>query len=153
MPQIRAVCRRRPGTSAHEISINVRNTQTVEYYVRQINNDGEAMTWKCDSCGFDNSDEYSIRCACGNERQENKISANVSGKRPLFWVGEILSAGGLIFCMMGYAMVASFSVAAPERRAHWESMAWLYVGGIAVCSILMVVFAVAIFRFSTKKTS
>jgi hypothetical protein len=111
------------------------------------------MSWKCDSCGFDNPDEYSIRCSCGNERQENAISTKVSGKRPMYWVGEVLSVGGLIYCMMGYAMVASFSVAAPERKAYWESLAWLYVSGLTVCSILMIVFAVAIFRCGTKKAS
>jgi hypothetical protein len=117
-------------------------------------NGGEIMSWKCELCGADNPGESSIRCACGYERQENEISSkNYSGKKVLFWIGEILSVCGAIYCMMGYAMVASFSVAAPQQKDHWESMAWLYVGGIAVCSILMVVFAVAIFWFGTKKAN
>jgi len=110
------------------------------------------MPWKCDSCGSVNPDESYIRCVCGSERPDIEISTNnYSGKKALFWVGEILSVGGALYCVMGYAMVASFSVAAPEGKAHWESMGWLYIGGIAACSILMAVFAIAIFRFGTKK--
>jgi hypothetical protein len=52
----------------------------------------------------------------------------------------------------GYAMVASFSVASPEQKEHWESKAWLYIGGVITCSVLMLVFAIAIFRLNTKKT-
>jgi hypothetical protein len=111
------------------------------------------MAWKFDACGSDNPDESSIRCVCGYERHANDIlSKNYSGKRALFWVGEIFSVGGTIYCMMGYAMVASFSVAAPERKAHWELTAWLYIGGSIACSLLMIVFAVAIFRLGTKKS-
>jgi ABC-type branched-subunit amino acid transport system permease subunit len=53
--------------------------------------------------------------------------------------------GGL-YCFLGYTMVASFSVAAPERKAHWELMAWLYVAGMAVCSLLAVILTMIIFR-------
>jgi len=117
----------------------------------RLKNDGEEMSWKCDACGSDNPDESSIRCVCGYERQDIETSTkNYSGKKALFWVGEILSVCGAIYCMMGYAMVASFSVAAPEGKAHWESMGRLYIGGIAMCVILMLVFAIAIFKFGNK---
>jgi len=48
-------------------------------------------------------------------------------------------------------MVASFSVAAPERKSHWEIMAWLYLAGMAICSLLAILFVVSIIRKRLKK--
>ena len=48
-------------------------------------------------------------------------------------------------------MVASFSVATPEGKAHWELMACLYFAGMATCSLLAILFAVSIFRKRPKK--
>jgi len=54
---------------------------------------------------------------------------------------------------MGNVMVASFSVAAPEGKAHWEFMAWLYALGLKVSFILAIIFAVVLFRTRTKKAN
>jgi hypothetical protein len=67
------------------------------------------MAWKCDSCGSANPDESAIRCTCGYERQEIEISSkNSSVKRPLFWLGEILTICGALYCMMGMPWLHHF---------------------------------------------
>jgi len=101
------------------------------------------MSWKCAECGSENSDE-SMRCTCGQVRQIEEIKPKeTSRKKVICWIGAILSICGVFYCFLGYAMVASFSVAAPERKAHWESMAWLYVTGVTVCSLLTIGFIVS----------
>jgi len=74
-----------------------------------------------------------------------------SRKRFIPWIGTILSICVVFFCFLGYAMVASFSVAAPVEKAHWELMAWLYLTGMASCSLLAILFVVSIFRKRPKK--
>ena len=108
------------------------------------------MNWKCAACGSENSDE-SERCICGFTRQaDNVVAGDVARKTLKYWIGIILSICGLIYCFLGFAMVASFSVAAPERKAHWEFMAWLYLVGMAASFLLAIVFALSIFRDRRK---
>jgi TRAP-type C4-dicarboxylate transport system permease small subunit len=107
------------------------------------------MTWKCAECGSENSED-SMRCTCGHVTQIDCEQRETSRKKVVPWIGAIFSICGVFYCFLGYAMVASYSVAVPERKAHWESMGWSYVAGVTVCSLLAVAFAVSIFRKRSK---
>lgn len=41
---------------------------------------------------------------------------------------------------------------APEGKAQWESMAWLYLAGMATCSLLAVALIASIMRKRLKKS-
>lgn len=73
------------------------------------------MTWKCAQCGSENSED-SMRCACGHVTQIDCEQKETSRKRAVSWIGAILSICGVFYCFLGYAMVASFSVAVPEKK-------------------------------------
>jgi hypothetical protein len=53
--------------------------------------------------------------------------------------------------MLGYGMISSFSVAAPERREYWIFMAKIYVTGMAVFSVCSIGLAIAIFKYRRSR--
>jgi hypothetical protein len=105
--------------------------------------------WKC-GCGAENTNDCT-RCICGNERETLFQQKGASDKNVIQWIGIILSLGGAFYCFLGFAMIGSFSVAAPEGKAHWKLMAELYLTGMAICSLLAIFFAVSIIRKRHKK--
>jgi len=109
------------------------------------------MAWKCAECGSENSED-SMRCTCSHVRQIDYEQKETSRVRVFPWVGTILSVGGFFYCFLGFAMVASFSVATPEGKSHWEFMAWVYLAGMATCSLLAILFVVSIIRKRLKES-
>lgn len=62
------------------------------------------------------------------------------------WLPWLLAATGLaslVYCFLGYSMVASFSVSNPERMAQWERAAIVYLCLMGV-ALAVLVAAVAI---------
>jgi hypothetical protein len=55
-----------------------------------------------------------------------------SKNRWLPWLVLVASLLGAAYAASGYAMAASFSVANPERQAHWRTAAPLYAAGVVV---------------------
>ena len=108
------------------------------------------MAWKCAECGSENSED-SMRCTCSHVRKIDCEQNEYSQKRVFPWVGTSLSVGGFFYCFLGFAMAASFSVAAPERKSHCQFMAWVYLAGMATCSLLAILFVVSIIRKRLKK--
>lgn len=108
------------------------------------------MAWKCAECGSENLED-SMRCTCSHVRPIECEQKETSRTSVFPWVGTILSIGGGFYCFLGFAMVSSFSVAAPEGKSHWEFMAWLYLAGMATCSLLAILFVVSIIRKRLKK--
>lgn len=106
--------------------------------------------WKCTGCGAVNLDD-STRCFCGFEQKMDFQQKGTSDKKLIPLVGIVLSAGGAFYCFLGFAMIGSFSVAAPEGKAHWKFMAELYLAGMAICSLLAIFFVVSIIRKRLKK--
>ena len=104
------------------------------------------MTWKCDACGSLVPND-SARCTCGYEQQMPEPQPyRFTRKKVLLWLSEIVSIFGLLYCMLGYVMVASFSVAAPERKNYWVSMGKLYISGTILFSVSATVLAIVMFK-------
>ncbi len=106
--------------------------------------------WKC-GCGAENANDCT-RCFCGYEQKMDFQQKGAADKIFIPLAGIVLSAGGAFYCFLGFAMVGSFSVAAPEGKAHWKFMAELYLAGMTICSLLAIFFVVSIIRKRLKKS-
>ena len=58
----------------------------------------------------------------------------------------LLSLGAISYCLSGYAMAASFSVAHPERHAYWERVALAYLAAVGASLIGFVASGVVLWR-------
>ena len=112
------------------------------------------MSWKCPSCGNENTDDTSLRCYCGFDQVADPLEDIKKSKnnklRIWFWVGEIVSICLSIFCILGYIMAAWGGVAAPEQKNHWENVAVIYGVGVLASLILAIVFAILMFKYRKK---
>jgi hypothetical protein len=112
------------------------------------------MSWECHTCGAKNTDDTSLRCYCGQDKSNDRTQVEKKSKnnklRIVSWLGEIISICSAIFCFLGYSMAASFSVAAPEQKSHWVSVALAYGIGATVSLIMLLVFAVGMFTYRKK---
>jgi hypothetical protein len=70
----------------------------------------------------------------------------MSRSRRWRWVVLVAALLGAAYGASGFAMAGSFTVSNPERLAHWQTVAIVYLAVTAACLVLAGVVAVSLVR-------
>ena len=73
-------------------------------------------------------------------------ASDVPRRRWPYALLALASVGGLFFSLSGFAMAGSFTVADPAHLAHWQTVAYVYLGLMALSLGALIVAGVALWR-------
>jgi hypothetical protein len=102
-----------------------------------------------------NENDSILLCPCGykviqNNSPKTEEELKASRKKAYYWFGLVTALILGIYCLMGFAMTGSFSVAAPAKRAYFEKMEILYLIASVTCFLLIIILSVFIYKTHNK---